>query len=479
MTEKQICDTAREAVADIHDGASILVHSFGPPQAWPTDCLLALAERGVKDLTVVCNTPAGGPTSLNILADKKQLRKVVCSYVGPPAIPTPISERVMAGEIEIEMVPQGTLVERVRAGGAGLAGFFTRTGVGTEVAAGKEERVFDGTRYVFERAITADFALLQAYQADAVGNLTYRRGMRSFGPAFAMAAKTTIAEVKEIVPVGSLDPEAVVTPGIFVDRIVQTTTHLDIGVLRQLLSAMGRVNDMEGRPLCEGGPIGLPADLMAMKAATLLRKGEYVNLGIGLPTLVSNYVAGRDVTLHAENGILGYGPFPAEGAEDIDLYNASGQLVTPLPETAYFESTVSFAMARTGRVSTTVLGAFEVAQNGDLANWTTSFDGAQGGFRTSGGIGGAMDMAAGGARVIALCYQRERNGRSKLVERLSYPATARGCVKSVVTDLAWIDVDAAGFLLREIAPGLTVDDVKAATTAPLRVASDVHEMQFD
>jgi 3-oxoacid CoA-transferase len=471
MSTKRICDSARVAVADIPDGASILVHSFGPPQAWPTDCLLALAERGVKDLTVICNTPAGGPTSLNILADKKQIRKLVCSYVGAPAIPSPISEMVKAGTIELEMVPQGTLIERVRAGGAGLAGFFTPTGVGTPIADGKEERVFDGKRYLFERALTADFALLQAYQADALGNLTYRRGMRNFGPGFAMAAKTTIAEVKEIVAVGDIDPEVVVTPGIFVDRIVQTTLQLDLGVLRNILLAVGRVADMEGRPLRAGGPAGLPADLMALKAATLLRRGEYVNLGLGLPTMVSNFVADRDVTLHAENGILGYGAFPAEGEEDIDLYNASGQFVSQLPGTAYFDSTVSFAMARSGRVSTVILGAFEVAQNGDLANWSTP--------RGSGGIGGAMDLAAGGARVIAICYHREKNGRSKLVETLSYPPTARGCVKSVVTDLAWIDVDADGFLLRELAPGLSVDDVKAVTAAPLRAAAGLREMQFD
>jgi 3-oxoacid CoA-transferase len=378
---------------------------------------------------------------------------------------------VKAKEIELEMVPQGTLIERVRAGGAGLAGFFTPTGVGTAVAAGKEERVFDGKRYLFERALTADFALLQAYQADTVGNLTFRRGMRNFGPAFATAAKTTVAEVKEIVPVGTLDPEAIVTPGIFVDRVVKTTTHVDIGVLRQILLSVGRVADMEGRAIRDGGPVGLPADLMAMKAAALLREGEYVNLGIGLPTQVSNFIAGRDITLHSENGVLGFGPFPAEGEEDMDLYNASGQLVAALPETSYFDSNLSFAMARTGRVSTTVLGAFEVAQNGDLANWSTP--------NGSGGIGGAMDMAAGGARVIAICYHRERSGRSKLVKRLSHPPTALKCVQSVITDLAWIDIDADGFLLRELAPGLTVDDVQAATAAPLRVANDVREMQFE
>jgi 3-oxoacid CoA-transferase len=469
MARKRICESAAEAVADVGDGASLLVHSFGPPQAWPTDCLLALAERGVQGLTVICNTPAGGPTSLNILADKRQIRKLICSYLGAPSFPTPISEMVKAGEIALEMVPQGTLVERVRAGGAGLAGFYTPTGVSSAIAAGKEERVFDGKRYLFERALRADFALLQASQADIAGNLTYRRGMRNFGPAFATAATTTIAEVREIVEVGAIDPEAVVTPGIFVDRIVKTTTHLDVAVLRQILMAVGRVTEMEGRAVGDGGPVGLPADLMAAKAAALLRDGEYVNLGIGLPTLVSNCIAGRALTLHSENGILGYGGFPAEGEEDIDLYNASGQLVTPVAGTSYFDSTVSFAMARRGRV-TTILGAFQVAQNGDLANWSTP--------RGSGGIGGAMDLAAGGARVIAVCYHREKGGASKLVRELSYPPTALGCVKSVVTDLAWIDVEPQGFVLREIAPGLRIDDVKAATAAPLHVAGDVGEMQF-
>jgi 3-oxoacid CoA-transferase subunit B len=262
----------------------------------------------------------------------------------------------------------------------------------------------------------------------------------------------------------------VVTPGIFVDRILKTTTHLDVGVLRQILMAVGRQNNMEGRAVREGGPTGLPPDLMAMRAAALLQHGEYVNLGIGLPTLVSNFIAGKGVTLHAENGILGYGPFPDEGKEDVDLYNASGQLITSLPETAYFDSTVSFAMARTGRVSSIVLGAFQVSQRGDLANWSIPSGG--------GGIGGAMDLAAGGARVIALCYQLERNGDSKLVEKLTYPPTALGCVTAVITDLAYIDVDADGFLLREVAPGVTVDDVKAATGAPLRVASDVKDMEF-
>jgi 3-oxoacid CoA-transferase subunit B len=238
----------------------------------------------------------------------------------------------------------------------------------------------------------------------------------------------------------------------------------------------GRTRSMEGQSVGDGGAIGLPPDLMAMRAAALLRPGEYVNLGIGLPTLVSNFIEGRGITLHSENGILGFGPFPAEGDEDIDLYNASGQLVTPVPGTAYFDSTVSFAMARTGRVSSVILGGFQVAPNGDLANWNIPSTGV-------GGIGGAMDLAAGvaagGGRVIVVMFHREKSGESKLVPSLTYPATARGCVKDVVTDLAYLQVTPEGFLLREVAAGLTVDDVRAATAAPLAVAPDVGEMRFD
>ncbi len=471
MASKRICPNALDAVADVRDGASILVQSFGPPQAWPTDLLLALRERQVMHLTIICNSPAAGPTSLQILGEAKQIRKLICTYAILPTVPTPIAEQIRAGTLEVELVPQGTLVERVRAGGAGLAAFYTPTGVGTAVAAGKEERVIGGRRCLLETAIRADYAFLQAHQADTAGNVVYRRGGRNFGPAFAMAGDCTIAEVQTIVPTGQLDPEAIATPGIFVDRLVETTQHFDAAVIRKITMMAGRVRSMEGRGVDGAAARGLPPDLMAMRVAGLLRDGEYVNLGIGLPTLVSNYIEGRGVTLHSENGILGYGGFPEAGAEDIDLYNASGQLVTSLPETSYFDSATSFAMARTGRVSTIVLGAFQVAANGDLANWNVPATGV-------GGIGGAMDLAAGGGRIIAVLYQREKSGASKLVPALTYPATALGCVRHVVTDLAYFDIEADGFLLRELAPGLSLDDMRAATAAPFRVASDVRDMQF-
>jgi 3-oxoacid CoA-transferase B subunit len=189
-----------------------------------------------------------------------------------------------------------------------------------------------------------------------------------------------------------------------------------------------------------------------------------------LPTLVSNFIQpDDDIVLHSENGILGFGPLAAEGSEDPDLYNASGQLVSLLPGASFFHSADAFAMARSGRVSTIILGGFQVAENGDLANWNVPSSGV-------GGIGGAMDLAAGGARVIVVMFHTDREGAPKLLRRCTYPLTARGCVRTVVTDLALLEVDAEGFLVREIAPGVGAEDLRRLTDAPLRIASDCCEM---
>jgi 3-oxoacid CoA-transferase subunit B len=213
---------------------------------------------------------------------------------------------------------------------------------------------------------------------------------------------------------------------------------------------------------------------MVRRVARMLRPGEYVNLGLGLPTLLSSALdPAQDVTLHSENGMLGFGPLAqdSEEEEDVHCYNASGQIVRHYPGASFFDSTSAFAMARSGRVSTVVLGGFQVSRDGDLANWNVPATGV-------GGIGGAMDLAAGQARIIVVMFHLTRDGAPKLVERCTYPLTAARCVRTVVTDFAVIDIDAEGFLLREVAPGVTVDDVRHATAAPLRVAADVREMTF-
>jgi 3-oxoacid CoA-transferase len=462
----KVVQSPEAAVEGIEDGATVAIGGFGVLQGWPSSAIQALRDRGTRKLTLIANTPGFGPSSPQILFENGQVAKLVASFGGFPYRLTPAEEMIGRGEVELELVPQGTLVERVRAGGSGIAGFYTPTGVGTEIERGKEVREIDGRRVLFERAIRADVALVRAAAADPAGNLVFRRSSRNFNPIWAMGAKRTIAEVDEIVALGDLDPEAVVTPGIFVDRVFQATLRMDRGEVIEMIRKMGRQAP-------EGGRLpGIPADLMAMRAAALFDEGDVVNLGIGLPTQCSNYVGGRGVVLHAENGVLGYGPFPEPGQEDVDLYSAGGQLVTTMPGAAFFHSADAFAMARGGHVGKIVLGGFQVAANGDLANWKAP-------HQRAGTIGGAMDLAAGGGEIIVLMYHTTKSGDAKLVAECTYPITALACVSKVVTNLALIEVGRGrGFVLREVAPGVGVDDVRRATAGALHVASDVREMEF-
>jgi 3-oxoacid CoA-transferase len=468
----KVVASAAEAVADVADGATVLLGGFGVIQGWAASAIAALADRGPRDLTVVACTPGVGPLSPQLLAERGLVRKLVSSFAVYPTQRAPMGDGIVAGRIALELVPQGTLVERVRAGGAGLAAVWTPTGVGTEVAAGKEVREIDGRRFVLERAIRGDVAIVRAHRADRLGNLEYRRGSRNFNPAFATAARTTIAEVDEIVEPGGLDPERVVTPGIFVDRVVRTAHPFDAPSLLAMARRFGKQWDLEARARSVG-PRGVPPDLMARKVARLLRAGEYVNLGTGLPTLVSDHIdPAAGVTLHSENGLLGFGPLAAgDAAPDVHRYNASGQLVAGLPGESFTDSAEAFAMARSGRVSTIVLGGFQVSAAGDLANWRVPSTGV-------GGIGGGMDLAASAARIVVMMFHATRDGAPKLVRRCTYPLTAERCVATVVTDLAVLDVGADGFVLREVAPGVRPDDLRAVTEAPFHVADDLREMEF-
>ena len=460
--------SAVEAIADIRDGASILIGGFGVLQGWPHELLFALQDTGVRDLTIICNSPGFGPLSPQVLAENGQISKLIASFGGYAYRTTPLSEQIGRGEVAFEIVPQGTLVERIRAAGAGIPAFFTPTGVGTVVAEGKEKRIFHGREYLMETALQADFALIRAYKADTAGNLIYRRTARNFNPPFASAAAVTIAEVDHIIEPGQLDPEAIATPGIFVNRLVLREKPLERERVFELMRTHGRT--VKTAAPTAGPASGLTPELMALRAARLLESGHYVNLGIGMPTLVSDFIA-DDVTLHAENGVLGYGPLAAAGEADLDLYNASSQLVTLQPGASFFDSAEAFAMARGGHVDTVILGGFQVAANGDLANWKAP-------HMQAGSIGGAMDLAAGTRRLIVVMHHTTKAGESKLLPACTYPLTARKCVSWVMTNLALIQVTARGFVLKELAPGITLDAVRAATAASLHISDDVREMEF-
>ncbi|HEY4278436.1 MAG TPA: CoA transferase subunit A [Conexibacter sp.] len=213
----KVVASAADAVADIEDGALLAVGGFGLCGI-PSDLIAALRDRGVTGLTAVSNNCGVDDWGLGLLLANRQIRKMVSSYVGENK---EFERQFLAGELEVELVPQGTLAERLRAGGAGIPAFFTPAGVGTPVAEGKETCEFDGVAYLMERGIVADFALVHAWKADLLGNLVYRRTARNFNPLAATAGKITIAEVEEIVEVGDLDGDHIHTPGAFVQRVVR------------------------------------------------------------------------------------------------------------------------------------------------------------------------------------------------------------------------------------------------------------------
>ncbi|GMV41393.1 MAG: succinyl-CoA--3-ketoacid-CoA transferase [Myxococcales bacterium] len=208
---------ARAALHDLRDGASVMSGGFGLCGN-AENCIRAILELGTRDLTLVSNNCGNQGRGLAALLKTRQVRKVIASYIGGNP---DLQAQMLAGEVEVELNPQGTLAERMRAGGAGLGGFFTPTGVGTVVAEGKEERVIDGKRMIFERPLTADFAIIRARAGDPFGNLRFYGTARNFSPLMAMAAKVTIAEVEELVPLGALGPDDIHLPGVFVKRIFQ------------------------------------------------------------------------------------------------------------------------------------------------------------------------------------------------------------------------------------------------------------------
>ncbi len=217
MKSKKIYSSAKDALEGVKDGMTLLVGGFGLCGI-PENLILALRDTGAKNLTCVSNNAGVDDFGLGLLLQTRQIKKMISSYVGENKT---FAEQFLKGELEVELTPQGTLAERIRAGGAGIPGFYTPTGVGTEVAKGKETKDFDGRTYLLERAIIGDFALVKAWKADTYGNLVFRKTAANFNPMMATAGKITVAEVEEIVEVGELDPDHIHIPGIYVQRLIR------------------------------------------------------------------------------------------------------------------------------------------------------------------------------------------------------------------------------------------------------------------
>jgi 3-oxoacid CoA-transferase len=448
----KIFSSPQEAIADIQDGATIAIAGFSVGHRFATSLILALREKGTKNLTIVCNSLGDpGATRGQILAENNQVKKLMAAFSVRPGTPTASEEQITNGKMEVELVPQGILVERCRAGGAGIPAFYSPTSVGTDLVTGREIREFGGKPYVLEHAIHVDYAFCRGYRADRLGNVQFRGGSQNFNPSFAKSARCAIVEVDEIVEPGVIPPELIDLPGIFVKRIVKTTQVTDGKAWRR---PERRPSD---KPRLYNGKPALTRAGIAKRAAALVKEGTYVNLGVGIPTMVSNYLQDRDVILHAENGVLGYGQMVNTDEEiDPDVYNAAGQFVALKPGASFFDSVTSFEMARGGWIHTVILGAYEVDETGSVANWSTS-------DAKRGGIGGAMDLLSGEGDLIIVMEHTDSKGRPKLRKRCTYPLTGKNCVSYVVTDLALLRWDTDRFVVDEVAPGFTPQEVIALT----------------
>ena len=474
----------QEAVADIKDGASILVGGFGvtgQPHAMMTE----LAAKNLNGLMATCESVGAEHLGIGQLFDKDQVQRVRCSFLGRNQS---VKQKYVKGQLEIEFVPQGTLAERIRAGGVGVPAFYARAGAGTwyeehgfpiryepdgkhvhTLSEKKEVRKFNGHWHCLEDSITAEFAFVKAWKADEAGNLIFKGNTVNFNKVMATAGQTTIAEVEEIVPTGSLDANAIVVPSIYVDRIVEVpkyATAIEQGCLKLHKTTSQTLDPAQMTP----------REKIAARAAKELKAGMYVNLGVGIPCEAADFCPHLDeVTLQGENGMLGIGPFPDTEAEASgDIISAARFPVVPTKRTSYFGSEEAFGQIRGGHLDLAMLGGLEVSSHGNLANWLRP------GAPTT-GMGGAMELVTNKCRVVVTMTHNAKGGTPKILQECALPLTGKRCVDRIITELCVFDVDKAGrrpLLLRELAPGVTVDQVKEATEAPFTVADDVSEIAY-
>lgn len=467
-----------EVICDMPDGAKLLVGGFGLCGI-PENLIAAVLKKGVKDLTVVSNNAGVEDFGLGLLLKEYRIKRMIASYVGENP---EFEKQYLSGKLEVELTPQGTLAERIRAGGAGIPAFYTPTACGTLIEEGnivvkydKEGNAeisgeprniaeFDGRHYVMETAITGDFALIKAWKADKAGNLVFRKSARNFNPVMCKAAKIAVAEVEEIVEVGELDPDHVHLPGIYVDRIVKGPSYQ---------KRVEKRYTKENQKPKKVTPASKARDRIIKRAALEFKDGMYANLGIGIPVLACKYLPKNvKVTLQSENGILGLGPYPDADELDPDLINAGKETVTVLPGASYFSSDESFAMIRGGHVHLTMLGAMQVSEKGDLANWMIPGKSVK-------GMGGAMDLiVAPETRVVVTMEHKARDGGPKIMKNCTMPLTGHQCVDLIITDMAVFEVmKGEGLKLIEIAPGIEMSDVVSSTGCVFAVADDVKEMR--
>lgn len=470
----KVFKSSEEAIRDIKSGNSIMTGGFGLCGI-PENLLRALAAKkdSVKDLHIISNNGGLSDAGNGLLISNGQVKKLTGSYVGENKV---LEKKYFSGEMELNLIPQGTLAEKIRCGGAGIPGFYTPTGYGTMIQEGgfatlldsngkpknvtspKSTSFFNGKNYVLEESLRSDFALVKAHIGDTEGNLIFRKTARNFNEDMATAGVITIAEVEELVPAGSLDPDKIHLPGIFVQRIIKGEKY------EKRIEKLRSPNDKESKDSLK--------NKIAKRAAMELSNGMYVNLGIGIPNLVTDFLdKDTQVVIHTENGMLGVGPYPY-GKEDSDLISAIKEPISELKGCSYFSSSESFGMVRGNHVDVTILGAFQVSEKGDLANWIVP-------GKIVKGMGGAMDLVSSGGKVIVTMEHVAKGNQIKIMDKCGYPVTGREVVSMLITDMAVFTFNEhREMILNELFKGVSLDDVKKLTGCKFKISNNLKTLDF-
>ena len=453
----QVFQSVSKVTEQITPCSTIAVGGFGTAGV-PENLLYSLSKSQSHSFNLISIDANIDNYGIDYLLANKQIAHMTAAYLGENSN---LKNQWLEGGLQVELVPMGSLVEKLRCGGNGIGGFYAKAGVGTQLVSGlpkkwrgseveewtqgREVREFDGEMYVFEKGLKADFGLIKAWKADKLGNLCYRGSARNSNPLVAMAAKTTLVEVEEIVEVGQLLPSEIHTPAAYVDKLVCPE------FFRKPISRLRNKGSKT---------VNRDTASIIQRAAKEVKQGMVVNLGIGMPTQIPSFVQEPNVLIQAENGILGVGDYPFPGEEDPDFINAGKETVTLIKGGSLFDSSDSFAMIRGGHVDLTILGALEVSQKGDIASWLVP-------GKLVKGMGGAMDLVSSKSRKVVV-MSHTASGKPKLLKECNYPLTGKG-VDMVITDLGvfeWVEGEMA---LTELMPGKTLDEVFAYTPAKFKV----------
>lgn len=481
----EIYDNGHDAIHDLKSNSTILCGGFGlcgiPENLFDAVCA---KKDSIKNLTIVSNNAGVNDFGIGLLLRQNQVKRMISSYVGENKL---FEAQYLKGELELEFVPQGTLAEKIRAGGAGIPLFYTPTGYNTLVHRGgvpikynntgkvileskpKQTINHNGHNYVLEEAIRGDYSFVKAYKADKFGNLMFRMSARNFNAPMCKAAKISIVEVEEIVETGQLDPDHIHIPGIYVKRLFKGQNYK-----KRIENSTTKQNMMSGNS-ADKKPSQILREVIARRAALELRDGMHVNLGIGIPVLTANFIPENvNVSFQSENGLLNMGPYPDESEVDPDLINAAKETVSILPGASFFSSDESFAIIRGGHLDVTILGGMQVSSSGDLANWMVP-------GKLIKGFGGAADLAAAsvsGTRVIVVMEHCSRDGKPKIVDECDLPLTGSKCVDMIVTEKAVFKfITGKGLTLLELAKGVSLDEIRSSTGCKFAIDENLCQMK--